>query len=253
MRFDVITLMPSMFAALTGEGVVGRAIERGRAELRLWNPRDYTADAHRTVDDRPYGGGPGMVMKYEPLQRAIESARGESPGARVIYLSPQGRRFDQRAARAFAAERKPLMLIAGRYEGIDERIVKRYVDQEWSIGDYVLSGGELAAMVVLDAVIRLLPGVLGDAGSAEQDSFMDGLLDYPHYTRPDRVEGMSVPEVLQGGNHEAIRRWRLRQALQRTWRRRPDLIEGRLLTAEEETLLAEIIATSGDVEQTQEQ
>lgn len=253
MRFDVITLMPSMFAALTGEGVVGRAIERGRAELRLWNPRDYTADVHRTVDDRPYGGGPGMVMKYEPLQHAIEAARGESPGARVIYLSPQGRRFDQRAARAFAAQCKPLVLIAGRYEGIDERIVKRHVDQEWSIGDYVLSGGELAAMVVLDAVIRLLPGVLGDADSAEQDSFMDGLLDYPHYTRPDRVDGMAVPEVLQGGNHEAIRRWRLRQALQRTWRRRPDLIEGRLLTAEEETLLAEIIATSGDVEQTQEQ
>jgi len=253
MRFDVITLMPSMFDALTGEGVVGRAIERGRAELRLWNPRDYTADVHRTVDDRPYGGGPGMVMKYEPLRKAIEAARGESPGARVIYLSPQGRRFDQKAARSFAAEYKPLVLIAGRYEGIDERIVERYVDQEWSIGDYVLSGGELAAMVVLDAVIRLLPGVLGDADSAEQDSFMDGLLDCPHYTRPETVDGMAVPGVLQGGNHEAIRRWRLRQALRRTWRRRPDLIEGRRLTAEEETLLAEIIATSGDVEQTQEQ
>jgi tRNA (guanine37-N1)-methyltransferase len=253
MRFDVITLMPAMFEALTGEGVVGRAIDRGLAELRLWNPRDYTEDVHRTVDDRPYGGGPGMVMKYEPLQRAIESARRESQNARVIYLSPQGRRFDQKAARALAESRKPTMLIAGRYEGIDERIIERYVDEEWSIGDYVLSGGELAAMVVLDAVIRLLPGALGDADSAQQDSFMDGLLDCPHYTRPETIDGMTVPAVLQSGNHEAIRRWRLQQALLRTRRRRPDLLQDRPLSAEEEKFLAEIIAASGDAEQVQEQ
>jgi tRNA (guanine37-N1)-methyltransferase len=253
MRFDVVTLMPDMFRALTGEGVVGRAIERGLAELRLWNPRDYTEDVHRTVDDRPYGGGPGMVMKYEPLQQAIEAARREVPGARVVYLSPQGRSFDQPAARRMAQRGRPLLLIAGRYEGIDERIIERYVDEEWSIGDYVLSGGELPAMVVLDAVIRLLPGVLGDADSAEQDSFMGGLLDYPHYTRPETIDGMTVPATLQSGNHEAIRRWRLRQALSRTWRRRPDLLQDRPLTAEEEKFLAEIIAASGDAEQVQEQ
>jgi tRNA (guanine37-N1)-methyltransferase len=253
MRFDVVTLMPAMFDALTGEGVVGRAIDKGLAELKLWNPRDYTVDVHRTVDDRPYGGGPGMVMKYEPLQQAIESAKAESPAAKVVYLSPQGRRFDQQAARALAAERRPLMLIAGRYEGIDERVIERYVDDEWSIGDYVLSGGELAAMTILDAVIRLLPGVLGDADSAEQDSFMDGLLDCPHYTRPEEIDGMQVPTVLQSGNHDAIRRWRLRQALARTLRRRPDLLTGRQLTAEEEKFLAEISAASGDAEQVEEQ
>ncbi|MCU7915599.1 MAG: tRNA (guanosine(37)-N1)-methyltransferase TrmD [Candidatus Thiodiazotropha sp. (ex Gloverina cf. vestifex)] len=253
MRFDVITLMPSMFDALTGEGVIGRAIDKGLAELKLWNPRDYTMDVHRTVDDRPYGGGPGMVMKYEPLQQAITLAKAENPGARVIYLSPQGRRFDQQAARDFAAKGEPLMLIAGRYEGIDERVITRYVDEEWSIGDYVLSGGELAAMTILDAVIRLLPGVLGDADSAEQDSFMDGLLDCPHYTRPDEIDGMKVPAVLQSGNHDAIRRWRLQQALLQTMKRRPDLLQGRQLTAEEEKFLAEISAASGDAEQVQEQ
>jgi tRNA (guanine37-N1)-methyltransferase len=253
MRFDVVTLMPAMFDALTGEGVVGRAIDKGLAELKLWNPRDYTVDVHRTVDDRPYGGGPGMVMKYEPLQQAIESAKAESPAAKVVYLSPQGRRFDQQAARELAAERSPLMLIAGRYEGIDERVITRYVDDEWSIGDYVLSGGELAAMTILDAVIRLLPGVLGDADSAQQDSFMDGLLDCPHYTRPEAVDGMQVPTVLQSGNHDAIRRWRLQQALARTLARRPDLLTGRQLTAEEEKFLAEISAASGDAEQVQEQ
>jgi tRNA (guanine37-N1)-methyltransferase len=253
MRFDVITLMPAMFEALTGQGVVGRAIERDLAQLRLWNPRDYTQDVHRTVDDRPYGGGPGMVMKYEPLQQAIESARQEIPGAKVIYLSPQGRRFDQAVARQLVRSGQPLLLIAGRYEGIDERIIEGYVDEEWSIGDYVLSGGELPAMVVIDAVIRLLPGVLGDADSAEQDSFMDGLLDCPHYTRPETIDGMTVPAVLQSGDHEAIRRWRLHQALSRTRHRRPDLLQGRPLTAEEEKFLAEIIAASGDAEQVEEQ
>ncbi len=253
MRFDVVTLMPSMFRALTDEGVVGRAIERGLAELKLWNPRDYTHDVHRTVDDRPYGGGPGMVMKYEPLQQAIESAQREVPQAKVVYLSPQGQVFDQAAARRLARDRRPLLLIAGRYEGIDERIIERYVDEEWSLGDYVLSGGELPAMTVLDAVIRLLPGALGDADSAQQDSFMDGLLDCPHYTRPEEIDGMTVPGILQSGNHEAIRQWRLQQALSRTWRRRPDLLRGRELTPEEEKFLAEIIAASGDAEQVQEQ
>jgi tRNA (guanine37-N1)-methyltransferase len=253
MRFDVITLMPAMFTALTGEGVVGRAIDKGLAELKLWNPRDYTTDVHRTVDDRPYGGGPGMVMKYPPLQQAIEAARQETPDTRVIYLSPQGRRFDQTVARRIATSGSPLLLIAGRYEGIDERIIERYIDEEWSIGDYVLSGGELPAMVMLDAVIRLLPGVLGDADSAQQDSFMDGLLDCPHYTRPETIDGMAVPAVLQSGNHDAIRQWRLQQALLRTWMRRPDLLQDRPLTPEEEKFLAEISAASGDAEQVQEQ
>jgi tRNA (guanine37-N1)-methyltransferase len=253
MRFDLVTLMPAMFDALTREGVVARAIGRQLAQVEFWNPRDYTTDVHRTVDDRPYGGGPGMVMKYRPLQLAIESALEASPAARVIYLSPQGKRFDQRRARTVVGNRQPLVLIAGRYEGIDERIIERHVDEEWSIGDYVLSGGELAAMVVLDAVIRLIPGALGDADSAQQDSFMDGLLDCPHYTRPDEIDGMAVPAVLQGGNHDAIRRWRLRQALQRTRERRPDLLQDRRMTAEEEKFLAEIIAASGDAEQTQEQ
>jgi tRNA (guanine37-N1)-methyltransferase len=253
MRFDLITLMPAMFDALTKEGVIARAIGRQLAQVEIWNPRDYTQDVHRTVDDRPYGGGPGMVMQYQPLQQAIESALHASPRAKVIYLSPQGVRFDQQKARAVVEKGEPLLFIAGRYEGIDERVITRYVDEEWSIGDYVLSGGELAAMVVLDALIRLIPGALGDADSAQQDSFMDGLLDCPHYTRPEQIDGMQVPSVLQGGNHEAIRRWRLRQALKRTWERRPDLLQARRMTAEEEKLLAEIIAASGDAEKTQEQ
>jgi tRNA (guanine37-N1)-methyltransferase len=253
MRFDLVTLMPAMFDALTKEGVIARAIGRKLAQVEIWNPRDYTRDVHRTVDDRPYGGGPGMVMKYRPLQQAIESALHASGQAKVVYLSPQGVRFDQQRAQVVVEKREPLLLIAGRYEGIDERIITRYVDEEWSIGDYVLSGGELAAMVVLDALIRLIPGALGDADSAQQDSFMDGLLDCPHYTRPEQIDGMQAPSVLQGGNHEAIRRWRLLQALKRTWERRPDLLQGRRMSAEEEKLLAEIIAASGDAEQTQEQ
>lgn len=248
MRFHIITLMPDMFSALRDQGVVGKAIERGLAEVRLWNPRDYTTDAHRTVDDRPYGGGPGMVMKYEPLKAAIEDARAVLPAARVIYLSPQGKRFDQQIACDLARESDGLILIAGRYESIDERIIARYVDEEWSIGDYVLSGGELAAMVILDAVIRLLPGALGAADSATQDSFMDGLLDCPHYTRPERVDGMTVPEVLQSGNHEHIRRWRLKQSLRRTLIRRPDLLQDREMTPEEMKLLDEIRTASGDAD-----
>jgi len=240
MRFDVVTLLPEMFRAMIGEGVTGRALERGQVSLGVWNPRDYTHDIHRTVDDRPYGGGPGMVMKIEPLKAAIEQARTVSPDSRVVYLSPQGRRFDQVAAREMAG-RSGMILVAGRYEGIDERLIDRCVDEEWSIGDYVLSGGELPALVVMDAVIRLLPGVLGDADSAEQDSFSEGLLDCPHYTRPELYEGEAVPPVLLGGNHESIRRWRLQQSLGRTWLRRPDLLRKRELSREEETLLNEFI------------
>ena len=253
MRFDVVTLMPTMFDALREQGVVGRALERGLAEVKLWNPRDYTTDVHRTVDDRPYGGGPGMVMKYEPLKAAIEDAKGSAGEAKVVYLSPQGSRFDQHAAKRIARDGRDLILITGRYEGIDERVIERYVDVEWSIGDYVLSGGELAAMVVMDAVIRLLPGVLGAADSAEQDSFMDGLLDCPHFTRPDQIDGMTVPAVLQSGNHELIRNWRLRQSLRRTLERRPDLLKDRQMTAEEQLLIDEISPTSGDVDREQEQ
>ncbi|MCW8944701.1 MAG: tRNA (guanosine(37)-N1)-methyltransferase TrmD [Sedimenticola sp.] len=240
MRFDVVTLFPDMFRAMIGQGVTGRAVDRGQVSLGLWDPRDYTEDVHRTVDDRPYGGGPGMVMKIEPLLAAIEQAKVASPNAKVAYLSPQGRRFDQEAAGELA-QRDGLILLAGRYEGIDERLISRSVDEEWSIGDYVLSGGELPALVMMDAVIRLLPGVLGAADSAEQDSFSDGLLDCPHYTRPENFEGDTVPPVLMGGNHELIRRWRLQQSLGRTWQRRPDLLAGRTLTQEEEFLLNEFI------------
>ena len=239
MRFDVISLFPEMFDAMR-HGVTGRAIERGQASLRLWNPRDYADDVHRTVDDRPYGGGPGMVMMVEPLRQAIEAARAAVPDSRVVYLSPQGRRLDQAAVRSLA-DGPGLVLLAGRYEGVDERLIDAYVDEEWSIGDYVLSGGELPAMVLMDAVIRLLPGVLGHADSAEQDSYVDGLLDCPHYTRPEVIGGRTVPEVLKSGNHELIRRWRLQQALGRTWLRRPDLLEGRRLSSEEQVLLDEFI------------
>jgi tRNA (guanine37-N1)-methyltransferase len=245
MRFDVVSVMPDMFRALSEHGVTARAMKQGLAQLVLWNPRNYTVDVHRTVDDRPYGGGPGMVMKLEPLRAAIEAARLAAPASRVAYLSPQGRRLDQGAAKGLA-ERPGMILIAGRYEGIDERVIDNWVDEEWSIGDYVLSGGELAAMVLMDAVIRLLPGTLGAADSAEQDSYMDGLLDCPHYTRPEEIEGQRVPQVLLSGNHESIRRWRLKQALGRTWERRPDLLEGRELTQEEADLLEEYLRAQVD-------
>jgi tRNA (guanine37-N1)-methyltransferase len=221
-------------------GVTGRALMRGQASLTLWNPRDYTQDVHRTVDDRPYGGGPGMVMLAEPLRAAVRAAREQASGNKVVHLSPQGKRFDQDAARSFA-ECSGLILIAGRYEGVDERFIETEVDEEWSIGDYVLSGGELPAMVLMDAVIRLLPGVLGHEDSAEQDSYTDGLLDCPHYTRPEVVGEKVVPSVLLSGNHAAIRRWRLQQALGRTWIRRPDLLMQRVLTDEEQVLLNEFI------------
>ena len=245
MRFDIVTLFPEMFRTIVGQGVTGRAIAKGRVELHLWNPRDYTEDVHRTVDDRPYGGGPGMVMKVEPLRDAIQAAKRAAPGQRVAYLTPQGRRLDQEAVKSLSG-RSGLTLIAGRYEGIDERVIDHYVDEEWSIGDYVLSGGELPALVLMDSVIRLVPGVLGAADSAEQDSYMDGLLDCPHYTRPEVFEGAAVPPVLLSGNHEAIRRWRLKESLGRTWLRRPDLLELRDLSDEEKTLLNEFIQAQVD-------
>ena len=245
MRFDVVTLFPGMVREMIGAGVTGRALQRGQADLVLWNPRDYTRDVHRTVDDRPYGGGPGMVMKVEPLVAAILDAKRASPGVRVAYLSPQGRRLDQAGVLEMAG-RSGMILVTGRYEGIDERVIDTHIDEEWSIGDYVLSGGELPALVLMDAVIRLLPGVLGDADSAQQDSYMEGLLDCPHYTRPEIYEGESVPGVLASGNHEAIRRWRLKQSLGRTWKRRPDLLEGRRFTAEEQELLNEFIQAQSD-------
>ena len=208
MRIDVVTLFPEMVQAMSGYGIAGRALERGIIALATWNPRDYAKDRHRTVDDRPYGGGPGMVMKVEPLRAAIHAARAAAgSAARVLYLTPQGRKLDQ-AGVGELAQRSGLILVAGRYEGIDERVVESEIDEEWSIGDYVLSGGELPALVLIDAVTRLLPGALGDADSAQQDSFMDGLLDYPHYTRPEVLEGQSVPTVLLGGDHAAIHRWR---------------------------------------------
>ncbi len=242
MRFDVITLFPEQFRILSGEGVVARALGRGIATLTTWNPRDFATDAQRTVDDRPYGGGPGMVMKVEPLRAAIDAAKAAAAEAgfvsRVAYLSPQGRRLTQKDM-ARIAEAPGWILLAGRYEGVDERLIETCVDEEWSIGDYVLSGGELAAMVVMDAVIRLLPGALGHADSAAQDSYGDGLLDCPHYTRPEAIDGLAVPAVLLSGDHAAIARWRHLQALGRTWQRRPDLLQARALSDEEQALLDE--------------
>lgn len=241
MRIDVVTLFPELVRVLTQHGIASRAAERGLIELVTWNPRDYTHDRHRTVDDRPYGGGPGMVMKFAPLRDAIHAARAAAGSeARVVYLTPQGRRLDQDGVRQLAGY-PGIILVAGRYEGIDERVVESLVDEEWSIGDYVLSGGELAAMVVIDAVTRLQPGALGDEDSAQQDSFEEGLLDCPHYTRPEEIAGMRVPAVLLGGDHQAIHRWRRKQALGRTWLRRPDLLERVELDEEQRRLLDEFI------------
>ena len=246
MRVEVITLFPEMFAAIGEYGITSRAVKQGLLELRCWNPRDFTDDRHQTVDDRPFGGGPGMVMKIQPLERALAAARqvaGE--GAKVIYLSPQGQTLKQASVRELVQEQS-LILIAGRYEGIDERFIETHVDEEWSIGDYVLSGGELPAMVLIDAVTRLLPGALGHADSAEEDSFTDGLLDCPHYTRPEVYEGKRVPDVLLSGNHEHIRRWRLMQSLGRTQERRADLLDCRSLSGEETKLLAEYFRQRDD-------
>ncbi len=241
MRVDVVTLFPAMFDAVSQHGVTGRAVKRGILELGLWDPREYTYNRHRTVDDRPYGGGPGMVMLLQPLREAVQAARAaSSEPAHVIYLSPQGRPLDQRGVEELA-QRQRLILVAGRYEGIDERFIELEVDEEWSIGDYVLSGGELGAMVMIDAVARLLPGVLGHEESAAQDSFAGGLLDCPHYTRPEVYEEMAVPEVLLSGDHQAIARWRLKQALGRTWLRRPELLERLELDEKQRLLLQEFI------------
>jgi tRNA (guanine37-N1)-methyltransferase len=240
MRVDVVTLFPEMIRAQAGYGIQGRAIARGLLELVTWNPRDYTLDRHGSVDDKPYGGGPGMVMQVQPLRAALQAVRSAGLHAPVIYLSPQGARFTQDRARRLAAMPR-LILLAGRYEGVDERLIDMEVDEELSIGDYVLSGGELPALVVMDAVTRLLPGALGDAASASEDSFMDGLLDFPHYTRPERVGEQRVPEVLLSGNHAAIRRWRHKQALGRTRLKRPDLLEVLTLDEPEQALLNEFI------------
>jgi tRNA (guanine37-N1)-methyltransferase len=236
-RFDVVTLFPEMFAAVTASGITRKALEAGLWRLETWNPRDFTADNYRTVDDRPYGGGPGMVMLAEPLDRALDAARAAGGGS-VLFLSPQGRRLDHVKVMELAG-RPAVTLLCGRYEGVDERLIRRRVDEELSLGDFVLSGGELAAMAVIDAVVRQLPGALGDEASAAQESFAAGLLDCPQYTRPETYAGERVPEVLLSGNHERIRRWRLQQALGRTWLRRPELIAGRTLSGEEQGLLEE--------------
>ncbi|NNF18005.1 MAG: tRNA (guanosine(37)-N1)-methyltransferase TrmD [Gammaproteobacteria bacterium] len=241
MKITCITLFPKMLDAVTESGVVGRAMTAGLAGLQVLNPRDFTTDVHRTVDDRPYGGGPGMVMKAAPLATAIATAkRAAPPGAPVLMLSPQGTLLTQQKA-VELAQLPGLVLVAGRYEGVDERVLDMGVDAELSIGNYVLSGGELAAMVVIDSVVRLLPGVLGDERSADEDSFMRGLLDYPHYTRPDVIDGRAVPPVLASGDHEQIANWRLKQALGRTWQRRPQMLEERGLSTNEQHLLDEYI------------
>ncbi|MFO8004908.1 tRNA (guanosine(37)-N1)-methyltransferase TrmD [Thioalkalivibrio sp.] len=239
MRFDVITLFPEMVAAVADHGITGRAAEQGLYELHTWNPRRWGAGVHQAVDDRPYGGGPGMVMQFGPLAAALAAMRADDMRpARVVALTPQGRPLDQAAVRRFAGLPR-LALVCGRYEGIDERLLEAEVDEEWSIGDYVLSGGELAAMVLIDACVRLLPGALGHAESAAQDSFSGGLLDCPHYTRPEVVAGREVPAELLTGHHAQIERWRRREALGRTWERRPDLLAGLTLGPDDAALLDE--------------
>lgn len=238
MRIGIVSLFPDMFRALTEFGVVGKAVDRGLLQLQFANPRDFTRDKHRTVDDKPYGGGPGMVMKAQPLVDAVTHLRPLlAAQAPVIYLSPQGQPLKQAAVQRFS-ELPGFILVAGRYEGVDERFIDTCVDEQWSIGDYVVSGGELPAMLVIDAVTRLLPDVLGDELSAQQDSFTNGLLEYPQYTRPDEFEGLTVPSVLLSGDHEQIRRWRLQHALGRTWQQRPDLIRAKDLDVEQADLLA---------------
>lgn len=244
MKFAIVTLFPEMFSALTASGITSRAIDKGLASVEFVNPREFTTDVHRTVDDRPYGGGPGMVMLAEPLLKAIDKAKsllaesGSQP--KVVYLSPQGAPFNQAVAQAETKEQRPLVFVAGRYEGIDERVIELAVDEEWSLGDFVLSGGELPAMVMMDAMIRLIPGALGHQGSAEEDSFSEGLLDCPHYTRPEEFQGMKVPKVLLSGNHKLIREWRLQQSLQRTQQRRPDLFDKQQLSKEQQKLLDDV-------------
>ncbi len=241
MRIDVITLFPELVEQVIAYGVVGRAAEQNLLELHCWNPRDFTRDRHRTVDDRPYGGGPGMLMKVQPLEHAIAAVRQQNPGASLVYLSPQGQLLKQQKLERQVASGSVIFL-CGRYEGIDERLIQREVDEEWSLGDYVISGGELAAMVCIDAMTRLIPGALGHDESAQQDSFSAGLLDCPHYTRPEEYRGDRVPEVLMNGNHRDIETWRDQQALGRTWQRRPELLDNVRLDARQQALLDEYIA-----------
>lgn len=257
MRFELITLFPEMFLPMMSSGVIGRAVNSGLIEVNYLNPRDFTHDRHRTVDDRPYGGGPGMLMKVQPLQDAIQAAKlrcqidfdsssGEAESlaepkvARTVYLSPQGKKLNHQKV-VELSRFDALILVCGRYEGVDERLISAEIDEEISIGDYVLSGGELASMVVVDSVSRLLPEVLGHKDSAVEDSFVNGLLDYPQYTRPEVFQGQKVPEVLTSGDHEKIRRWRLKQSLGKTWLRRPELVQGLELNFEQRTLLQEFI------------
>ena len=251
-RFDVVTLFPGMLDALTEFGITQRARDRGYFELVAWNPRDFSGNAYRSVDDRSYGGGPGMLMTPDPLAKAIQAARSRQNScgvrnSRTVYLSPQGRPLDQQLVDELATA-EGLVLLAGRYEGVDERLVELEIDEEVSIGDYVLSGGELPAMVIIDSIVRRIPGVLNDADSASAESFVDGVLDYPQYTRPEVYAGLSVPQVLLSGNHADIRRWRLKQALGRTWRRRPDLLAKLQLDAEQAKLLDEYKADYGETE-----
>ena len=241
MHMQVVTIFPEMVSNIAEFGVVGRAVDRGLLSLECRNPREFVEDVHRTVDDRPYGGGPGMVMKYAPLEAALSAAKAAQPaGSPVVCLSPQGVVFDQAIAKRYA-ELPGLILLAGRYEGIDERLIESHVDEELSLGDFVLSGGEIAAMAVIDAVVRLLPGVLGDEESAEQDSFMQGLLDHPHYTRPEEIDGQRVPDVLLSGDHARIAKWRYQQALGRSYLRRPDLVGKLELDDEQQSLLDEFL------------
>ena len=245
MWMGIVTLFPEMFEAVTAYGISSRAIREGILDLEFWNPRDFTTDRHQTVDDKPYGGGPGMLMKVEPLGDAIAAARqAGGTDCKVIYLSPQGRTVDQQVMQELAG-RERLIMVAGRYEGIDERLMETVIDEEYSIGDYVLSGGELAAMVMLDGITRLLPGAVGDPESVRRDSFNEGLLDYPQYTRPESIDGLAVPQVLLSGNHQEIERWRLKQALGRTLVKRPDLLVGRELTETERQLLDEYCSEHG--------
>lgn len=245
MRFDVVTLFPELVNSLVASGVVGRAAGQDIINLTCWNPRDYTKDRHQTVDDRSYGGGPGMVMKVEPLRDTVRDIKQQTAfnaeTGRVIYLSPQGKRLDQTAVKELA-KCSQLIFIAGRYEGVDERFIETEVDEEWSLGDYVLSGGELPAMVMIDAIARMIPGVLGDEESAEQDSFMNQLLDHPHYTRPELIDDLKVPSVLTNGNHKKIEQWRRQQSLGRTWLRRPDLLKELELSDADRKLLDQFIA-----------
>ncbi|QEH20333.1 tRNA (guanosine(37)-N1)-methyltransferase TrmD [Histophilus somni] len=240
MWIGIISLFPEMFKAITEYGVTGRAIRQNLLEIQYWNPRDFTFDKHKTVDDRPYGGGPGMLMMVQPLRDAIHCAKSVAgDGVKVIYLSPQGRKLDQNGVQELARNQK-MIFVCGRYEGIDERLIETEIDEEWSIGDYVLTGGELPAMTLIDSVARFVPCVLGKQASAQEDSFAEGLLDCPHYTRPEQLNGLTVPPVLMSGNHEEIRKWRLKQSLQRTWLRRPELLESLALTDEQSKLLSQI-------------